>query len=59
MIATTVLCPITVIKTKMEYADNGYRSIIHAASNIYKKNGTRGFFRLIQIGIYNISMKFI
>eukprot|EP00210_Caulerpa_lentillifera_P004486 g4280.t1 len=42
---TIMLCPVTVIKTRMEYVNQPYSSTLNAAFTIAKKEGLRGLFR--------------
>ena len=42
---TILLCPITVIKTRMEYRHRPYRSTIHAATTIARTEGVSGLFK--------------
>lgn len=42
--ATTILCPITVVKTRMEYSKTAYKSTVNAILTIARKEGLRGLF---------------
>lgn len=42
---TTLLCPITVVKTRMEYSQVGYKSTVDALVVISQREGVRGLFK--------------
>ena len=47
-LASTLLCPVTIVKTRMEYSGKGavnYRDTWHALLTIAKAEGPRGLFR--------------
>jgi len=44
-VATVLLCPITVIKTRMQYTGRPYRSVLHAIITIARTEGMPGLFK--------------
>lgn len=46
-LASVLLCPVTVVKTRMEWAGDrhGYANTVHALGSIARQEGVRGLFR--------------